>query len=218
MQITRAASALFLVAAPMLPLRAADSAPIGTSTTSTTIGGQRWTSSNLATTRFRNGDPIPEITDAAAWAAAGRSGKPAWVRYGNAGTAPAGWGVLYNYAAVTDRRGLCPAGYRVPGNKDWQALESALGGGARAARALKASTGWPAGAGNNSSGFAALPAGFRTQRGDYFLGTRVAYFWSADREANGTTIAHMLFDDARPLFRIEYDVAMGMSVRCVAPA
>jgi uncharacterized protein (TIGR02145 family) len=183
------------------------------------IGKQRWTSSNLAVTRFRNGDAIPEIRDAAAWAAAGRAGRPAWARYGNAASAPDGWGVLYNFAAITDPRGLCPAGFRLPGKQDWRVLESALGGGKAAAASLKAATGWPAGgAGNNSSGFAALPAGFRTQRGEYFLGKRVAYFWVAERETNGTSIAHMLFDDDRPLFRIEYDVAMGMSVRCVAPA
>jgi len=185
---------------------------------SVTIGAQRWSAENLAVTRFRNGDAIPEVSDAGAWAAAGRAGRPAWIRYGNTAT-PAGWGVLYNFAAVTDPRGLCPAGFRVPDNRDWRQLEAALGGGKTAAASLKAATGWPTGvAGSNRSGFGALPAGFRTQQGAFFLGRRVAYFWSRDREANGTTIAHMLFDDDRPLFRIEYDVAMGMSVRCVAPA
>lgn len=186
---------------------------------SVTIAGLRWTSSNLAATRFRNGDAIPEVQDAAAWAAAGRAGRPAWARYGNAATAPDRWGVLYNRAAITDLRGLCPTGFRLPTKRDWSALEAALGGGGKAAQAMKARSGWPAGgAGTNSSGFGALPAGFRTQRGEYFLGRRVAYFWTAELEANGTSIAHMLFDDDRPLFRIEYDVAMGMSVRCVAPS
>lgn len=33
------------------------------------IGGQEWLSSNLIETLYRNGDPIPEVTDNAAWAA-----------------------------------------------------------------------------------------------------------------------------------------------------
>ncbi len=124
--------------------------------------------------------------------------------------------MLYNYAAITNKRGSCPSGFRIPDNSDWRTLEATLGNGGAASAALKTATGWPEGdRGTNSSGFAALPAGFRTQRGDFFLGERVAYFWSSDREADNSTTAHMLFDDQRPLFRIQYSVAMGMSVRCL---
>ncbi len=180
------------------------------------IGTQRWTASNLQATRFNNGDAIPQITDGAAWAAAGRAGEPAWSFYANANEPPANWGVLYNYAAITDPRGLCPSGFRIPSNDDWLLLETSLGSAEAAAAALKSKTGWPeSGAGTNSSGFSALPAGFRTQRGEYFLGQRVTYFWSSSRQADESTTAHMLFDDQRPLFRIQYSLAMGMSVRCL---
>jgi uncharacterized protein (TIGR02145 family) len=184
---------------------------------SVTIGAQRWMRDNLAVTRFRNGDPVPRVSSAAAWAKAGRLRRPGWSNYANATSGLADWGLLYNYAAVTDPRGLCPIGWRLPNNADWRHLEKALGGGRAAAKALKSALGWPAGgAGTNSSGFTALPAGFRSQNGEFFLGRRVAYFWSLDQAEDRTTTAHMLFDDPRPLFRIQYDPAMGMSLRCIS--
>jgi uncharacterized protein (TIGR02145 family) len=44
--------------------------------------------------------------------------------------------------------------------------------------------------------------------------TRVGHFWSLT-ELSPTTTAHMLFDYDSKIFRIEYDKAMGMSVRCL---
>lgn len=193
-------------------------AAIGSETAdSVQIGSQTWMRHNLAVTRFRNGDEVPQIVGSSAWAQAGRAGTPGWSYYQNTVSPPENWGPLYNYAAVNDSRGLCPLGWRVPNNTDWRQLETTLGGGGGAAASLKAQTGWPTqGAGTNRSGFGALPAGFRTQRGEFFLGRRVAYFWSLGQARDGTTTAHMLFDDMRPLFRIAYDPAMGMSLRCIA--
>ncbi len=181
------------------------------------IGNQLWMRENLAVTRFRNGDAIPMVREAAAWAAAGEAGRPAYAIYGNASAPRPGWGLLYNYAAISDPRGLCPQGWRVPTKADWAELERRLG--AQPGAQLKARQGWgPGGAGTDAVGFAALPAGFRTQSGQDFLGDRVAYFWPADAEANGTVIAHMLFDYDSIIFRIEYLKAKGMSVRCLADA
>ncbi len=186
--------------------------------TAVIIGRQRWLDGNVAATQFRNGDALPEAQSASEWIAAGRAGRPARVAYANQAGNVARWGYLYNYAAIADPRGLCPAGYRVPDDADWRALEAALGGGVGAARSLKAMSGWATNGGaTNMSGFGALPAGFRTQTGAFFLGERVAYFWSSTRSGAEST-AHMLFEDARPLFRIQYDITMGMSLRCVATA
>jgi uncharacterized protein (TIGR02145 family) len=128
--------------------------------------------------------------------------------------------LLYNYAAISDPRGLCPQGFRVPTDTDWAELEARLGKEVAATR-LKTSVFWPntqSGASSNGTddvSFGGLPAGFRTQRGDFFLGDRVAYYWSLTEVSPTTTTAHMLFDYDAIIFRIEYDKAMGMSVRCV---
>jgi uncharacterized protein (TIGR02145 family) len=201
------------LASPTVPGHASPTDPY---VPSILVGQLQWMTKNLTVTRFANGDEIPDVADAMAWADAGRSGRPARSTYANAAEPPENWGMLYNYAVLTDPRGLCPDGWRLPSNEDWTKLEVALGGGSAAPAAMKSESAWPGGkGGTNASGFAALPAGFRTQRGEFFLGGRVAYFWARELAADGTPTAHMLFDDDRPLFRIQYDVAMGMSVRCV---
>lgn len=184
-----------------------------------TIGEQVWLARNLAATHFANGDPIPRITNGAAWAAAGAKGTPAQSAYANDVARVARDGLLYNYAAIQDPRGLCPKGFRIPTDADWAKLEATLGKDVAATR-MKTRTGWPAtdtgpGNGTDDAGFGGLPAGFRTQRGDFFLGDRVAYFWSITELSPTTTTAHMLFDYDAKIFRIEYDKAMGMSVRCL---
>lgn len=184
-----------------------------------TIGTQVWLARNLAATHFANGDPIPRITDMAAWALAGSRGLPAQAAYANDEARVPRDGLLYNYAAVRDPRGICPKGFRIPNDADWAALEAALGREVAATR-MKTREHWPKtatgpGNGTDDVGFGGLPAGFRTQRGDFFLGDQVAYFWSLTERSPNTTTAHMLFDYDSKIFRIEYDKAMGMSVRCL---
>jgi len=183
------------------------------------IGRQIWLARNLAVTRFANGEQIPRITDADEWAAAGAAGQPAQSAYDNAQDRVMRDGLLYNYAAIRDPRGLCPKGFRIPDDNDWAPLEAVLGRDVAGAR-LKAAQYWPdtetrPGKGTDDVGFGGLPAGFRTQRGDFFLGGRVAYFWSLTELTPTTTTAHMLFDYDAKIFRIAYDKAMGMSVRCL---
>jgi uncharacterized protein (TIGR02145 family) len=178
------------------------------------IGQQVWMTENLNVKTFRNGDPISNVTDPGEWGSNGRSGKPTWAIYENATRPKRGYGLLYNYAAVSDPRGLCPSGWRVPSKADWAELEEYLG--QEPGKKLKARSGWPnSGGGNDAVGFAAMPAGFRTQSGQDFLGDRVAYFWPSDAEPSGMVIAHMIFDYDSILFRIEYEKAKGMSVRCI---
>lgn len=197
----------------------AHAAPASPAPATITIGQQVWLARNLSVTTFRNGDPIPRITDARAWASAGSAGRPALSAYENDDARTARDGLLYNYAAIRDPRGLCPQGFRIPTDADWNALETFLGKNVAATR-MKTRSGWPMsenGPGNGSDdvGFGGLPAGFRTQRGDFFLGGRVAYFWSLTELSPTTTTAHMLFDYDPKIFRIAYDKAMGMSVRCL---
>ena len=65
------------------------------------------------------------------------------------------------------------------------------------------------------SGSAAFPQDFAPNAAIFFLGGRVAYFWSLTELTPTTTTAHMLFDYDAKIFRIAYDKAMGMSVRCL---
>ncbi|RYY08664.1 MAG: hypothetical protein EOO04_39670, partial [Chitinophagaceae bacterium] len=85
----------------------------------TKICDQVWTVKNLDVTTYRNGDPIPQVTDPNAWATA-RTG--AWCYYDNDPSNGAIYGKLYNWYAVNDARGLAPAGWHVPSDAEWNTL------------------------------------------------------------------------------------------------
>jgi len=90
-----------------------------------TIGTQVWMAKNLATTRYNDGSPIPNVTDNAAWAALNT---PAYCWYNN--TMPTGstqdYGALYNWCAVDKSRNgnknICPTGWHVPTAAEWTTL------------------------------------------------------------------------------------------------
>ena len=78
------------------------------------IGNQTWMGENLKVTTFKNGDPILEARTIEQWNEAGRTGKPAFSYYNNDPSTADKYGVLYNWFAVNDPRGLAPEGWRVP--------------------------------------------------------------------------------------------------------
>lgn len=80
------------------------------------IGDQTWMALNWDSEQYRNGDPIPQITDSLTWVNA-RYG--AWCYYNNDPLNGQRYGKLYNWYAVNDPRGLAPTGWHVPSNQEW---------------------------------------------------------------------------------------------------
>lgn len=89
---------------------------------SVSINGTIWMSQNLNVTHFRNGDPIPQVTSDKDWVKAGENKQPAWCYYSNGGSYGEQFGILYNWYAITDPRGLAPDGWRMPADEDFNAL------------------------------------------------------------------------------------------------
>ena len=75
------------------------------------IGTQQWMSKNLDVAFYRNGDPIPQVTDPTAWAALTTG---AWCYYDNDSTQGNKYGKLYNWYAVNDPRGFSTTGLAYP--------------------------------------------------------------------------------------------------------
>ena len=137
----------------------------------TTICDQDWMVQNLNVDTYRNGDPIPQVTDPAEWAALTTG---AWCYYNNDPEIGANAGKIYNWYAVNDPRGLAPAGWHVPSKTEWDALSTCLGGFSVAGGKMKSTGTWNAGTGywfepntdaTNSSGFSGGPGGFRYGNG-----------------------------------------------------
>jgi uncharacterized protein (TIGR02145 family) len=143
------------------------------------IGTQVWMLKNLDVDTYRNGDPIPEITDATTWNALTTG---AWCWYNNDSANGAIYGKLYNWYAVTDSRGLAPQGWHVPSDTEWTTLSDYLGGSAIAGGLLKDTdiSYWttPNTGATNITRFTALPGGARGASGGFVVINNSAYFWS----------------------------------------
>jgi uncharacterized protein (TIGR02145 family) len=93
-----------------------------------TIGKQVWMLENLNVATFKNGVAIPEVQDRGAWNKAGDNQQPAWCYYNNDPKNGEKYGKLYNGYAVVDNNGLCPQGWHVPSDAEWDTLVTYLGG------------------------------------------------------------------------------------------
>jgi len=89
----------------------------------TTIGSQVWMTENLKTTKFNDGTAIPLVRDVMAWS---ELGTPAYCWYENDSLLYGSNGALYNWHTVNTGK-LCPTGWHVPGNQEWDALVNYLG-------------------------------------------------------------------------------------------
>ena len=94
------------------------------------IGSQVWMAENLAVTRYKNGDSIPNVIEY-------NTGDPnwrfttagAWCDYNNDSALGKIYGHLYNYYAAVDPRSVAPEGWHVATQADWDTLFAFVGTG-----------------------------------------------------------------------------------------
>ena len=136
------------------------------------------------------------------------------------------YGRLYLWSAAMDstgiwnanvkERGVCPDGWHLPSEAEWDALFKAVGGGGTAALVLKSTSGWyNGGNGTDAFGFSVLPADYRTAEKDYYydVGER-AYFWSSSERYSRAVVQFFAYDfDYVQTAGVDKDRAF--SVRCV---
>lgn len=181
-----------------------------------TIGTQIWMKKNLNVSTYRNGDPIPEVTDTIVWAGLSTG---AWGYYNNDPANGAVYGKLYNWYAVNDARNIAPSGWHVATDADWSTLTTFLGGEPVAGATMK-ETGtahWvsPNTGATDSVGFAALPGGYRGYQGEYvFIGAR-GYWWTSSQALLTNVWYRILYNDDSKVFRDNFGPNIGISVRCV---
>jgi uncharacterized protein (TIGR02145 family) len=182
---------------------------------SVVIGDQTWSVYNLDVTTYRNGDPIPEVTNSTAWSAL-TSG--AWCWYNN----DSNTGIkLYNWYAVNDPRGLAPWGWRLPTGAEWTTLSSFLGGDSVSGGKLKeiGTTNWnaPNTGATNQSGFTALPDGQRSNTGTFSLKGQQGIFWTTDADPllNQALRATLSYNSAALSFNAVTQKQFGFSVRVI---
>ena len=117
-------------------------------------------------------------------------------------------------------QGICPLGWHLPNQTEWNVLFMAVGGSHIAGRMLKTTEGWKTnGNGNNAYGFSALPSGFRQFDGYFFgadadNGSLVSYYWSSFEDGQDNAYRMNLLEDAETS-TYYCDKRNAISVRCI---
>lgn len=181
------------------------------------IGDQWWMSENLNTTKFRTGEDIPNVAGAGEWTA---TAEAAYCNSGNDLDKAAIYGRLYNYYSVTDGRKICPDGWHIPNDDNWETLVTFLGGNVVAGGKLKhAGTDYwnsPNTDATNESGFSALPGGVRNANTSDFAGVgSTGSWWSATQFNTEKAIVWGVTSMNGAIPDYNLDKNTGLSVRCV---
>lgn len=189
------------------------------------IGSQIWLVENLDVGHYRNGDPIPQVQDKDEWNSITYG---AWCYCNNDSEHGRIYGKLYNWHAVNDPRGLAPKGWHVPTDREWKILENYLGlsqvkADAKGRRGtyegdkLKSRNGWVEnGNGSNSSGFSALPGGWRSSsNGRFGLVGGSAYFWSSSEDSSNSAWIRSLYFNGAYISRGSRNKQGGYSIRLI---
>ena len=203
------------------------------------IGSQCWTKENLKTTHYMNGTAIPLGSTASTTVA---------YRYNpnNDAANVATYGYLYNWPAVMNGeassntipsgvQGICPDGWHVPSDREWQEMEFAAGMSAsdtvrqqfrgNIVARLCGNTGWSSSsvanaAGNtsaenrNSTGFSICPAGYYNAASSEGV-VHEAEFWTASMYNSDSSFRRDCFYTNVGINRTAFNKNRGFSVRCI---
>lgn len=177
-----------------------------------------WMTENLNVKSFKNGESIPYAKN-----------KKEWVKYAKAKTAACcsvnfdskndnEFGLLYNWYAVADPRGLAPEGWRIPNYNEWYNLNSKLKEKYPNSNSWMDSKTWNKNIGTNESGFKGKAAGFVSDNGGAVNFGTQASWWHSDDVESSTEYAFksMLNENGFSTAEgISSSKGSGLSVRCI---
>lgn len=202
----------------------------GNEYTTVKIGNQWWLVENLRVTKYRDGSAIPFVYQSGSWVLASSG---AYCYYDLSSDNISEYGLLYNFHAVNNAKGLAPEGWHVPSDDEWKEMEMYLGmtqeevdktlmRGTDEGGKLKetGTTLWLSNIGaTNETGFTALPAAWRSPYDGSFSGIGTfTSFWTS----TGTTSSNSTYALTRGLTSSEARMSRsgslrvaGLAVRCV---
>jgi uncharacterized protein (TIGR02145 family) len=134
------------------------------------------------------------------------------------------WNEMMQYVTTPGVQGICPAGWHLPTNAEWTVLTTFLGGESVAGGKIKSTGTFEAGTGlwrdpnyeaTNSSGFTALPGGFRGSDVNFHSLGYDAYIWSSTEDGTGNAFNQSLYFNYADIFLFSFTKEDGFSVRCV---
>ncbi|MCD4698648.1 MAG: hypothetical protein K8S16_20655 [Bacteroidales bacterium] len=204
----------------------------GNSYNTVLIGSQCWMKENLKTTTYRNGTTIPNVTDPDEWDAL-TSGAYVW--FDNDISWKDKYGALYNWYTTVDSSGLCPDGWHVPTEDEWDALTDYFGGMGpphgnelKSCRQVDSSLGgecntsehprWNSNSSNygtDNYGFSGLPGGYRYTYGPFYPIGHYGYWWTSTENSSNTAEGRILQYSESLVSSLYGSKPLGSSVRCL---
>ena len=124
-------------------------------------------------------------------------------------------GALYNWTAAME---VCPHGWRLPSNQDWQELIDFAGGEAKAGYKLKSSTEWGYDRGGDNYNFTALASGKIESDFSYYIRREGSYWWSSTEYSEFYAYNYQLSSGDAIAQNFQYEKKVGFSVRCIKGA
>jgi uncharacterized protein (TIGR02145 family) len=195
------------------------------------IGNQIWMAENLKVTHYRNNDIIPNVTGNSSWV---NLSSGAYYFYNNIMNSGDIYGVLYNWYAINDTKGLAPEGWHIPSDDEIMNLEIFLGmnqtqayktewrGTNEGSKFADDAALWNDGALENDpefglSGLCYLPSGIRNSyNGGVFQFLNEAnYCWSSSECESENAWYRVLGYSATEIYRGYISKKNGLSVRCI---
>ena len=204
------------------------------------IGNQCWMKENLKTKHYSNGEPIPNKQNDADWQISEQGAFSVYPHDGLTGINSddemvAAYGLYYNWYTVVNQNNLCPSGWHVPSDNDWNELTDFISGGTenggnqlKSCRQVGSPLGqecatsthprWNYNDSNFSQdlyGFSAVPSGARNTWGPFVGNSTLCYFLSNSEDGNGQAITRTMWVNHSYVDRNLVSKNIGASVRCV---
>ena len=208
-----------------------------------------WMAENLRTTRYNDGTPITTGLKREEWSSTSGGAYTIYPHLEVEGIDSEkdmvnAYGILYNWHATRDPRGLCPEGWRIPECDEWTDLrefvedfvddEPQVGGVGNALKAAR-QIGHPWGGihdtdvhprweenvnhcGWDEFGFTAYASGFRTYEGAYQDLGHVAVWWSSTQQSATDVHVRRIWSWENFMIRNPANKRDGLSVRCIRDA
>jgi uncharacterized protein (TIGR02145 family) len=187
--------------------------------------GQEWMAENLRTANYANGDPIPNVTDATQWS---NLTTGAWCHYNNNNQYENPYGKLYNWYTVADSRNVCPTGWHVPFEQEWNGLilyldqsadttsfdQSFISGGKLK---MTGTQYWqnPNNNATNDINFSAVAGGARNSGGVFTSSMSLCYIWSITEYNSTQSWYRILYSNNGAVSKNVVGKKNGLSLRCI---
>jgi uncharacterized protein (TIGR02145 family) len=131
------------------------------------------------------------------------------------------YGRMYTWYAASDARNICPTGWHVPNESEWDKMIAVLGGDSLAGGKMKDTStiewNYPNLAEVNQYNLKVKSTGYRSEFGSYVNQGKFTFFWSSssDPDDKDYGIAYAVYAHTKKIYKQPKSKRIAMSIRCV---